>query len=135
MAKATVFSIVLAPELHDAFLAAAEACDRPPAQVMRSLMREFIQRQQAAAALAAEAADGADEGSAIADVNGIGSAGVGDDAGSEGIAAPEAPDPADGSVQAKAVDAPPDAAVANEAAGLPADATAASETVEQPATA
>jgi hypothetical protein len=46
MAKATVFSITLAPELHDAFLAAAAASERPPAQVMRSLMREFIQKQQ-----------------------------------------------------------------------------------------
>ena len=46
MAKATVYSIVLAPELRDAFLAAAAACERPPAQVLRSLMREFIQRQQ-----------------------------------------------------------------------------------------
>jgi hypothetical protein len=46
MAKATVYSIVLAPELRDAFLAAAAACERPPAQVLRGLMREFIQQQQ-----------------------------------------------------------------------------------------
>lgn len=50
MAKATVYSIVLAPELRDAFLAAAAACERPPAQVLRGLMREFIQRQQDAGA-------------------------------------------------------------------------------------
>ncbi len=49
MAKASVYSIVLAPELRDAFMAAAEASGRPPAQVLRSLMREFIQRQQEAA--------------------------------------------------------------------------------------
>ena len=52
MAKATVYSIVLTPELRDAFLAAAAACERPPALVLRGLMREFIQRQQEAAAAA-----------------------------------------------------------------------------------
>ncbi len=46
MARATVYSIVLAPELRDAFLAAAAASERPPAQVLRGLMRDFIQRQQ-----------------------------------------------------------------------------------------
>ncbi len=120
MAKATVFSIVLAPELHDAFLAAAEACDRPPAQVMRSLMREFIQRQNDAAALAAEAADGADEGGAATDANGIGNAGAADDARSEAIAETAAPHAAD---------------VASDAADMPADATTASEAGEQPAAA
>ena len=59
MAKATVYSIVLAPELRDAFLAAAAASERPPAQVLRGLMREFIQRQQEA-----EAGEASSEGTA-----------------------------------------------------------------------
>lgn len=69
MAKASVYSIVLAPELRDAFMAAAEASGRPPAQVLRSLMREFIQRQQEAAdrEAAADESDGADVSGAAAD--------------------------------------------------------------------
>lgn len=60
MAKASVYSIVLAPELRDAFMAAAEASGRPPAQVLRSLMREFVQRQQEAADNEAAAGESVD---------------------------------------------------------------------------
>ena len=46
MSKEAVFSMKLEPELRAAFMAEAEALDRPASQVVRELMREFIQRQQ-----------------------------------------------------------------------------------------
>jgi len=36
----------LEPELRDEFMAAAQAADRPASQVVRELMREFVQRQR-----------------------------------------------------------------------------------------
>ncbi|WP_407354542.1 antitoxin of toxin-antitoxin stability system [Luteimonas sp. R10] len=36
----------LEPELRDQFLAEAEAAHRPASQVVRELMREFVQRQR-----------------------------------------------------------------------------------------
>ena len=45
MPKAAVFTMELESDLRDAFVAAAEAADRPASQVVRELMREFIDRQ------------------------------------------------------------------------------------------
>ena len=47
MTKAAVFTMKLEPDLHAEFIAAAEASHRPASQVVRELMREFVQRQQA----------------------------------------------------------------------------------------
>lgn len=38
----------LEPELRDQFMAAAEASHRPASQIVRELMREFVQRQREA---------------------------------------------------------------------------------------
>ncbi|WP_202926339.1 antitoxin of toxin-antitoxin stability system [Pseudoxanthomonas wuyuanensis] len=38
----------LEPELRDQFMAEAEAAHRPASQVVRELMREFVQRQRQA---------------------------------------------------------------------------------------
>ncbi|MDQ0473604.1 antitoxin of toxin-antitoxin stability system [Labrys wisconsinensis] len=46
MAKEAVFTLKLEPELRDAFVAAAEAAHRPASQVVRELMRDYIQRHQ-----------------------------------------------------------------------------------------
>ena len=48
MSKDAAFTMKLEPELRDAFMAAAEAAHRPASQVVRELMREFVQRQDAA---------------------------------------------------------------------------------------
>lgn len=48
MAKAAVFTMKLEPELRAAFMAEAEAAHRPASQVVRELMREFVQRQREA---------------------------------------------------------------------------------------
>jgi uncharacterized protein (UPF0332 family) len=46
MPKEAVFTMKLEAELRDAFMAEAEAIRRPASQVMRELMREFIQRRR-----------------------------------------------------------------------------------------
>ena len=46
MSKQAVFTMKLEPELRDAFMAEAEASHRPASQIMRELMREFVQRQR-----------------------------------------------------------------------------------------
>lgn len=46
MPKAAVFTMKLEPDLRDESKAAAEAGHRPASQVVRELMREFVQRQQ-----------------------------------------------------------------------------------------
>jgi predicted transcriptional regulator len=46
MPKEAVFTMKLEPELRAAFLAEAEAAHRPASQILRELMREFIQRQR-----------------------------------------------------------------------------------------
>lgn len=46
MPKAAVFTMKLEPDLRAEFMAAAEANHRPASQVVRELMREFVQRQQ-----------------------------------------------------------------------------------------
>lgn len=46
MPKEAVFTMKLEPALRDEFMAEAEAAHRPASQVVRDLMREFIQRQR-----------------------------------------------------------------------------------------
>ena len=46
MPKEAVFTMKLEPELRAEFLAEAEATHRPASQILRELMREFIQRQR-----------------------------------------------------------------------------------------
>lgn len=46
MSKQAVFTMKLEPELRDEFMAAADAAHRPASQVVRELMREFVQRQR-----------------------------------------------------------------------------------------
>ena len=48
MSKEAVFTMKLEPELRDAFMAEADAAHRPASQVVRELMREFVQRQREA---------------------------------------------------------------------------------------
>ncbi|KAF1719313.1 hypothetical protein SAMN06296416_10989 [Pseudoxanthomonas wuyuanensis] len=48
MSKEAVFTMKLEPELRDQFMAEAEAAHRPASQVVRELMREFVQRQRQA---------------------------------------------------------------------------------------
>jgi predicted transcriptional regulator len=48
MPKESVFTMKLEPELRDEFMAEAEAAHRPASQVVRDLMRDFIQRQREA---------------------------------------------------------------------------------------
>lgn len=45
MAKQAVFTLKLEPELRDDFMAAAEASNRPASQILREMMREFVQHQ------------------------------------------------------------------------------------------
>lgn len=46
MTKEAIFTMKLEPELRDAFMAEAEVSHRPASQVVRELMREFIERQR-----------------------------------------------------------------------------------------
>lgn len=46
MSKEAVFTMKLEPDLRAAFVAEAEAAHRPASQIMRELMRDFIQRQR-----------------------------------------------------------------------------------------
>ncbi|HEY9346793.1 MAG TPA: antitoxin of toxin-antitoxin stability system [Inquilinus sp.] len=46
MPKEAVFTMKLEAELRDAFMAEAEATHRPASQVMRELMRDFVQRRR-----------------------------------------------------------------------------------------
>ena len=48
MSKEAVFTMKLEPELRDNFMAEAEAMHRPASQVLRELMREFVERQRQA---------------------------------------------------------------------------------------
>ena len=48
MLKESVFTMKLEPELRADFVAEAEAEHRPASQVMRDLMREYVQRQRKA---------------------------------------------------------------------------------------
>jgi predicted transcriptional regulator len=46
MSKEAVFTMKLEPELRDAFMAEAEAVHRPASQVVRDLMRQFVESQR-----------------------------------------------------------------------------------------
>lgn len=46
MSDKAVFTMKLEPELREAFMAAAEADHRPASQVVRELMRGYIERQR-----------------------------------------------------------------------------------------
>ena len=46
MTKEAVFTMKLEPELRDAFMNEAQANHRPASQILRELMREFVQRQR-----------------------------------------------------------------------------------------
>ena len=48
MSKDAVFTMKLEPELRAEFMAEAEATHRPASQVLRELMREFVQQQRKA---------------------------------------------------------------------------------------
>jgi predicted transcriptional regulator len=48
MSKEAVFTLKLESGLRDEFMAEAEAAHRPASQVLRELMREFVQRQREA---------------------------------------------------------------------------------------
>jgi len=48
MSKEAVFTMKLEAQLRDAFMAEAEAIHRPASQIMRELMRDFVQRQKQA---------------------------------------------------------------------------------------
>ena len=48
MSKEAVFTMKLEPELREAFMAEALATHRPASQLMRELMRDFVQRQREA---------------------------------------------------------------------------------------
>lgn len=48
MSKEVVFTMKLEPELRTEFMAAAEASHRPASQILRELMRDFVQRQREA---------------------------------------------------------------------------------------
>jgi len=50
MSKEAVFTMKLEPELRAEFMAEAEASHRPASQILRELMREFVQRQREARA-------------------------------------------------------------------------------------
>ena len=46
MITKAVFTMKLEPELRDMFMAEAAAVDRPAAQIVRELMREFIEQRR-----------------------------------------------------------------------------------------
>lgn len=48
MPKEAVFTMKLEPELRAEFMAEAEASHRPASQILRELMRDFVQRQKQA---------------------------------------------------------------------------------------
>ena len=46
MSKDAVFTMKLEPELREHFMAAAQATHRPASQVVRELMRDFVESHQ-----------------------------------------------------------------------------------------
>jgi hypothetical protein len=48
VAKDAVFTMKLEPQLREAFIAEAAAAHRPASQIVRDLMRDFVQRQREA---------------------------------------------------------------------------------------
>lgn len=45
MPKHAVFTMKLETELRDQFMAEAQACHRPASQIIREMMRDFVQKQ------------------------------------------------------------------------------------------
>jgi hypothetical protein len=48
MSKEAVFTMKLEPELRNDFMAEAQVAHRPASQILRELMREFVQSQRQA---------------------------------------------------------------------------------------
>jgi len=48
MSKQAVFTMKLEPELREQFMAEAEASHRPASQIVREMMRQFVQTQREA---------------------------------------------------------------------------------------
>ena len=48
MPKEAVFTMKLESDLREAFMAEAEASHRPASQILREMMREFVQKQREA---------------------------------------------------------------------------------------
>ncbi|MEO6680481.1 MAG: antitoxin of toxin-antitoxin stability system [Pseudomonas sp.] len=46
MSKQAVFTMKLEPELREQFMAEAEASHRPASQIVRDMMRQFVQKQR-----------------------------------------------------------------------------------------
>ena len=46
MPKEAVFTLKLESDLREAFMAEAEACHQPASQILRQMMREFVERQR-----------------------------------------------------------------------------------------
>ena len=46
MGKDAVFTLKLETQLRDAFLAEAQAADRPASQIVRDMMRDYVRRQR-----------------------------------------------------------------------------------------
>lgn len=46
MSKQAVFTMKLEPELREQFMAEAEASHRPASQIVREMMRQFVQKQR-----------------------------------------------------------------------------------------
>jgi predicted transcriptional regulator len=46
MGKDAVFTMKLEPQLRDAFIAEAQAAHRPASQIVRDMMRDYVQRQR-----------------------------------------------------------------------------------------
>jgi predicted transcriptional regulator len=46
MSKQAVFTMKLEPELREQFMAEAEASHRPASQIVREMMRQFVQTQR-----------------------------------------------------------------------------------------
>jgi predicted transcriptional regulator len=46
MSKDAVFTMKLEAQLRDAFLAEAQAAHRPASQIVRDMMRDYVQRQR-----------------------------------------------------------------------------------------
>jgi predicted transcriptional regulator len=47
MPKDAVFTLKIEPELREAFMAEAAASHRPASQIMREMMRSFVEKQKA----------------------------------------------------------------------------------------
>ena len=48
MSKQAVFTMKLEPELREEFMAEADAAHRPASQIMRDMMRQYVQTQREA---------------------------------------------------------------------------------------